>query len=198
MALKGKSNKKLMIIGISIAVVIIVLFFAIKLFQPSTSQKSAVQIEYSPVNRDCVSTEFVKGFKENTEIDYLSKKDSCGFELKYEQGDKYAGLQLNYPISSTLQKLCSTGKDVSDLDKGIWAGSGKVVDEQAMTLDGKSAYKIITEDSGYNYITVYVCLGAKTYNWGGSPVNALFVWGAYTDNFQTEVVDHALANWHWK
>jgi len=177
------------------------------------------KIEYSPVSRPCMSTEFVKGYTENTDTDW-SGEDSCGFDITYEQGDKLAKLELDFPITSIVieplrplndptpstsqPKTCSTGKELSDLDEGVRLG--KVVSEQAMTLDGKSAYKVITENSiegsSYDIITVYVCLGAKTYNWGnegGSPVNALEISSfTYSDDFQREVVDHALANWHWK
>ena len=180
------------------------------------SNSDQSKIEYSPVSRPCMSTEFAKGFTENTDTDW-SGKDSCGFDITYDQGGKFAKLTLDFPISSmslgigklrpvnelpsSQPETCSTGKDLSDLDEGVRLG--KVVSEQAMTLDGKSAYKVITEDSiegsSYFFIAVYVCLGAKTYNWGNSPVNALEISSfTYSDDFQIETIDHALANWHWK
>jgi hypothetical protein len=179
-------------------------------------KQSTAPIEYSAVSRPCMSSEFVKGYTENLDTDW-SGKDSCDLDLEYnldyKQGDKYATLSLHSsfppiitgtlrPLNSPRQseqpqsKTCSTSKDVRDNEKGFLPGD--VVDERETTWGGKSAYRVITKYSDNNYITVYVCLGSKTYNLGGSPVHALYVTGFYSDDFQKEVVDHALANWHWK
>jgi len=162
-------------------------------------KQSVAPIEYAPISRDCMSTEFVKGYQEDISADYYTRKDSCAFSLTYEDPDEdsayFASLNLSSPLSATFNS-CGTGKDVRDHGKDILVGN--VVDEQAMTLDGKSAYKVITEDSGYNFITVFICLGSKTYKSVGLQTSALYVTGLYEDDFQIEAVDHALANWQWK
>lgn len=118
-------------------------------------------IRYAAFDKDCMKTEFVKGYQEDTSADYYAKKDSCSFQLTYEDVDHFALLKLDQPLSAVLGQCGSS--------KGVWeqegAGfSGSILAENTATINGVSAYRVLFEDAGYKYVNYYICFSSPKYN----------------------------------